>query len=459
MQQFYRLLDQMRERHREESFVWRDRAFTFRDVEEKRLEWLGLLGVKEIQPGQVVGLRADYSPEAISLFLALLSNRNIVALISPHTSNEEILLRESQAKFVFNLDKDGSWQWEKRKSNGDDHPLLNVLREANSAGFVLFSSGSTGKPKAVLHDLDKFLIKFTTASKRLRTITFLLFDHIAGIDTLFYGLWTGGVQVLPEKRDVKYICDLVERHRVEVLPTAPTFLNMLSLSGEYEHHDLSSLRIVTYGSERMSPSLLLKLNTILPQCRFIQKYGTSEFGSPRSKSRGSNDLWINIENSECEVKVVDHILWVRSPAAMMGYLNAPSPFDEDGWLCTGDEVVVDGEWLQILGRKSELIIVGGEKVYPAEVEDAILEVEDVVDVVVKGEAYPLTGQIVYALVQIKDMNQDVDEITKAIRKHCRTKLEPYKVPVKVKLTCQPLASSREKKYRGPDPRLGLDALV
>jgi acyl-coenzyme A synthetase/AMP-(fatty) acid ligase len=444
MQHFERLLDKIRLWDRAEALIWRDQFLTFRDVEAKRLQWLDLLAMKGVESGQVVGLRADYSPEAISLFLALLSNRNIVALISPYTTNEEVLLGESKAESVFRLENNGSWDWQKRAGEAD-HPLLDGLRNAKLAGFIVFSSGSTGRPKAVLHDLEKFLTKFTIADKKLRTITFLLFDHIAGVDTLFYGLWSGGVQVLPEKREVKYICELIERHRVEVLPTSPTFLNILSLCGEYEHHDLSSLRIITYGSERMNQSLLAKLNSILPECRFIQKYGTSEFGSPRSQSRSNNDLWINIKSSECEVKVVDHLLWVRTPSAMLGYLNAPSPFDEDGWLCTGDEVMVDGEWVQILGRKSDLIIVGGEKVYPAEVEDAIIEVEDVVDAVVRHEAHPLTGQIVCALVQVK--NTKKAEISKMIRKHCRSKLEPYKVPVKIEITDQPLQTSREKKQR------------
>ena len=83
---------------------------------------------------------------------------------------------------------------------------------------------------------------------------------------------------------------------------------------------------------------------------------------------------------------------------MLGYLNAPSPFDDEGYFDTGDKVEVDGEWLRILGRESEIINVGGSKVYPAEVEDALLEIEGVVDAAVHGEAHPITGQIVAATV-------------------------------------------------------------
>jgi acyl-CoA synthetase (AMP-forming)/AMP-acid ligase II len=445
MQRFAKLLEKIREQDRAEALIWKDQSLTFRDIEEKRLEWLGVLQARKVQAGQVVGLRADYTPEAIALFLALLSNRNIVALISPYASNERILHDDSQAEFVFKLEQE-DWYWEKTGRTAS-HPLLTVLKESNSAGFIIFSSGSTGRPKAILHDLDKFLIKFATASKKMRTLTFLLFDHIAGIDTLFYTLWSGAVQILPQRREVKYICALVQRHRVEVLPTSPTFLNLLCLYQEYRNYDLSSLRIVTYGSERMSPGLLATLNDVLPGCRFIQKYGTSEVGSPRSRSKGNDSLWINLSSSECELRVVDNLLWVRSPSTMMGYLNAPSPFDESGWFCTGDEVLVDGEWIQILGRRSELIFVGGEKVYPAEIEDAIREVAGVVDVVASGEAHPLTGQIVCALVQVQELKASPREIVKNVRKHCRSTLDPYKVPVKIEITDKALASQRQKKLR------------
>ena len=93
-------------------------------------------------------------------------------------------------------------------------------------------------------------------------------------------------------------------------------------------------------------------------------------------------------------------LWLRSQTAMLGYLNAPSPFDEDGWYNTHDVVEVDGPYVRILGRTTELINVGGQKVYPSEVESALLELHNVSDVTVWGEANPVTGQVVAARVSL-----------------------------------------------------------
>jgi long-chain acyl-CoA synthetase len=446
MQQLDSLLHRMSQVD-DEAIIWRERRYTFRELNERRSAWLKQLEILGVQPGKVVGLRSDYSPAAISLFLALLSNRNIVALISPHAADEELLLKDSQAECVFRLDPQEIWEWEERAS-AVEHPLLTGLRDAALAGFVVFSSGSTGKPKAVLHSVERFLTKFTSASKKLRTLTFLLLDHIAGIDTLFYCLFSGSLQVFPQARDVKTICELIERHRIEVLPTAPTFLNLLWLSGEYMRHDLSSLKVVTYGAERMSQHLLNNLNDVLPQCRFVQKYGTSELGSPRSQSKGNSDLRIHIQTSECEVKVVDNLLWLRSPAAMLGYLNAPTPFDEDGWFCTGDEILSDGDWVQILGRKCDIINVGGEKVYPAEVEGVVSLMDGVEDVVVSGESNVLTGQIVTATVKLTT-TETLPQFKKRMQRFCEGKITKFKIPQKVRLATKDLHGERFKKIRQP----------
>ncbi len=83
----------------------------------------------------------------------------------------------------------------------------------------------------------------------------------------------------------------------------------------------------------------------------------------------------------------------RSESAMLGYLNAPSPFDEDGWYDTGDQVETDGEYIRILGRKSEIINVGGEKVFPAEVESVFLEIPNVRDVLITAEKIRLRARL------------------------------------------------------------------
>lgn len=131
---------------------------------------------------------------------------------------------------------------------------------------------------------------------------------------------------------------------------------------------------------------------------------------------------------------------------MLGYLNADSPFTDDGWFITGDAVEVKGDYFKILGRKSELINVGGEKVFPQEVENVILEDPNVSDVLVFAEDNRLTGKIVCAKVKY-NTDEAKTEIIKRIKTHCRSKLQSFKVPVKIELVNETFESGRFKKSR------------
>src|SRR5581483_4450949 len=104
------------------------------------------------------------------------------------------------------------------------------LRAVDHPGLVLFSSGSSGKPKGAVHDLAALLRKFERPRPALRTLAFLLFDHIGGINTLLHVLASGGCLVTVTDRSPDGVLAAVERHRVELLPTSPTFLNLVLLS-------------------------------------------------------------------------------------------------------------------------------------------------------------------------------------------------------------------------------------
>ena len=134
-----------------------------------------------------------------------------------------------------------------------------------------------------------------------------------------------------------------------------------------------------------------------------------------------------------------------------GYLNAGSPFDAEGWFNTQDAVEQDGEWLRFLGRTSDLINVGGQKVYPAEVESVLLEMDDVLDVTVRGEPNPIVGQCVVARVNLRQPEAAAD-FKARMRRHCQGRLAPYMIPVKVEIAaaeqfgarCKRCASSRTR---------------
>jgi acyl-CoA synthetase (AMP-forming)/AMP-acid ligase II len=221
---------------------------------------------------------------------------------------------------------------------------------------------------------------------------------------------------------------------------------MLLISEAHQAFDLSSLELITYGTEPMPAGTLQALNRALPKVRFKQTYGLSELGILPTASEDSQSLWLKIGGEGCETKVVDGTLWIRTRSAMLGYLNAPSPFDDDGWLNTGDAVEVEGDYVHILGRASEGINVGGEKVYPAEVESVLLTMPNVRDVTVYGKPNAVTGRVVVAAVRLL-RPEDPDRLEQRVREFCKGRLEEYKVPALLMIDETEHHGARFKKLR------------
>lgn len=406
------------------------------------------LNDNKVPSGAVVSFDGDYSPASVALFLALVENRNIVVPLSKDSSNNFFEFREI-AETEYDISLSGEALSLSVTGRCSDQQLYASLRDNQSPGLVLFSSGSTGKSKGIVQDLDKLMAKFKTPRKPLRMLIFLQLDHIGGVNSLLYSLANNGTVIVAEGRTPEQVCGAVEKYKAEVLPTSPTFLNLVMLSKSYEKYDLSSLKLVTYGTEPMQESTLEKLKNLFPEAKFQQTYGLSEVGILRSKSRASDSLWMKIGGDEFTTKIVNGTLWIKSDSAMLGYLNAPSPFDEDGFLDTGDLVEQDGEWIRILGRQSEIINVGGFKVYPAEVESVLLEMDNVEDVVVFGQDHAITGKVVAAKFKLKTP-QPLRELKADMRMFCKERLQSYKVPSKLALTDDATYNARFKRMRRMD---------
>ncbi|MFO0596390.1 MAG: fatty acid--CoA ligase family protein [Myxococcaceae bacterium] len=435
---------------------WAAQSLSYASLVERTHAWLARFPELGIVAGTVVVVEATFSPQSTALLLALLERGAVAVPVTPgqrvHREEFEAI---SQAELTVVIDEADAHQVTKH-ARTPGHPLFAQLRSRGHAGLVIFSSGSSGAAKAVLHDFDALLEKFHAPRQKKTVLTFLLFDHIGGIDTLMNALANGGGIVTTPSRDPDVVLGLVAKHRVHTLPTSPTFLNLVLLSEAWKRHDLSSLHVIAYGTEPMPLPTLARLNEVLPQVRCVQTYGLSELGVLRSRSRPDGSLWLSFTQEGYQVQVRDGVLWVKSPAAMLGYLNAPDLFDADGWLNTQDAVEVEertGErgpetWVRILGRTTDLINVGGQKVYPAEVEAVLLQLPNVADAAVHGEKSPLTGQFVAARINLVTP-EPLDAFKKRLRAFCKDKLAAYKVPVRIELTDEQQFSARFKKMRKP----------
>jgi long-chain acyl-CoA synthetase len=430
------------------SLIWRDESVDKALLTHKHDEWCEILAAYGVAKGDVVSIEGDFTPASISLLLALITNDTIIV---PLTRAGDVRRAEhltlAHAQWLIQIDS-LEMPTISRVGGVGRHALLESLKEAGAPGLVLFTSGSSGRPKAAVHNFERLLRKFRTRRPALRTLNFLLFDHWGGLNTLFHALAAGATVVAVEDRTPDAVCRLIERHKVQLLPTSPTFLNLLLLSGAHVRHDLSSLKVVSYGSEPMPKTTLERVADALPDVKLLQTYGLIELGVLRSRSRDNRSLWVKVGGEGYDVRVRDGLLEVKAESAMLGYLNAESPFTADGWFKTGDAVEQDGEWLRILGRKSELINVGGEKVFPTEVENVIQEMENVAEVTVFAEPNLVLGQIVAARVRLVEP-EDVEGFRERLKRHCRGRLKKFMIPMRVTLGGEALFGERFKKLRTP----------
>lgn len=400
-----------------------------------------------IKPGDAVVVMGDYSPEVFCLIMALCRVGGIVIPLTRHSVVEEsVMLGVSGCDWYMEFDDTRRDVTIAHRGLKVENALMNEFRRRGTPGIVLFSSGSTGKPKGILHDFNQVVEKFRKQRAPVVAIPFLMIDHFGGINTILAITSSLGTVVTVADRAVANICAAIEEYKVELLPATPSFLTLMMASNLQNKFNLSSLKRITYGTEVMPQSTLDRVRKQFPAVDLLQTYGLSEVGVLRSQSREDGSLWVRVGGEGFQTKVVEGVLWIKSQYAMIGYLNAPSEFDADGWFNTQDRVEVDEEYFRFLGRVTDIINVGGQKVYPVDVESIILDISNIEDVAVFGEKHSMLGQIVVAKVVLLE-DEPLETVKKRIRQHCQKYLAAFKVPTKVIVVEGPLHSARQKKMR------------
>lgn len=371
-----------------------------------------------------MALVGDFDAQSISDLVALVDRGVILVPLSAGTqSDHEYFFETASVDWVVS---NGSVL---RRQQVGSHRLLEELKNREHSGLILFSTGTTGRPKAILHDMTMFLRRFSTPRPTLRTLSFLMFDHIGGINTLFHTLFNGGVVIVPPDRSVQGVLAMCSDHNVEVLPTTPTFLRLMLLSGLVLEAIPKSVKVITYGTERMDQPTLSELCKQLPDVDFRQTYGMSELGILRVKSRSRDSLFMHVGGEGVEIRVDEGVLKIRSETRMLGYLNSESPFDQDGWYDTRDLVEQSGEFVKIIGRTTEVINVGGLKFVASEVERVALEYPGIAMVQVFPKDNPVTGQH----CELTAMMVDGCELNLAeFKSYLKAKLPSHMVPLRIR---------------------------
>ncbi len=425
--------------------IYNNNSYTYKQLYLK-IETIKNTILSDIKSGEVISILADYSFESISLLIALYQNKNIVVPITSNVQKEiNDRIQESYTDKIITI-QDTKYII-KENTHKEKHTMIDSFQLDYHSGLILFSSGSSGKPKAMIHNLDNLIDNYKDKKvKSLNMILFLMFDHIGGLNTLFNILSMGATMIIPHNRNIDDVCKLLQDYKIRVLPSSPTFLNLILMNKSHENYDLSSLRMITYGTETMPESLLIKLKESFPKAKFLQTFGTSETGIANTSSKSSNSTFMKIDDPELQYKIVENELWLKSKTQVMGYLNSSmESFTEDGWFKTGDlvETTEDG-FIKIIGRSKEVINVGGEKVLPNEVESVVLQINEIDDVMVYSEPNIITGQTVVCEVVT---HLDKRTAKKVIRQFCKDRLDSYKIPTKVNIVDKTSFSTRFKKIR------------
>jgi long-chain acyl-CoA synthetase len=383
------------------------------------------VSLNQIQAGDIVALVGDFDDISIKSLFQLIERKAIVAPLSENAlSNIDFYLREIGAKWILHAGI--------LKDVGYNIANINIdfLRKENKSGLILFTTGTTNKPKAILHDFDKFLSRYSTPRPALSTIGFLLFDHVGGLNTLFHMLFNNGTFYSVLDRSPNSIIRKINDYKVELLPTTPTFLRMLRFSDLLSEKLLDSLKVITYGTEMMDKPTLEYFCNKLQNVDFRQTYGMSELGILRIKSFSRESLFMKIGGEGIKTRTTENELEIFSENRMLGYINHPSPFDSHGWFKTGDLVETQNEFMRIVGRKNDIINVGGLKFMASDIEEVVMKIPGIKLVKVMAQKNPITGSHVEIIIE---PSESVDLSVFDVKEYLRNRLPSHMQPRKISI--------------------------
>lgn len=328
--------------------------------------------------------------------------------------------------------------------------------------ILMYTAGTTGFPKGVMLSHNSFSIyvmdNVTPADPEIeeRNILTVPLYHVAGIQAMMAAIYGGRTLIMERQFEAEEWMELVEREKANRAMMVPTMLKQLMDHPDFSKHDLSSLKVITYGAAPMPLEVIKRALEVFPNTRFINAFGQTETastitmlspedhvieGTEEEKEKKLKRLSsIGKPMSDVEMKVVGEDgqelppgeigeIIARGPRVMSGYWKDPEKTAQtikDGWIYTGDMGYKDEDgYFYLAGRATDMIIRGGENIAPEEVEAVLQSNPKIDEAAVIGVPDPEWGEKIMAVVVLKKGEKATAE---EITEFARARLASYKKP-------------------------------
>lgn len=419
------------------------------------LKTAGAFAQAGIQQGDVVALMLPNQVEFVIAMFAAWHLGAAVTPINPSLTIKEAThqLTDSRAKLLVNRTgekvlKTVSTLSVTSLSHAEPYQEP-AVGDLNSLALLIYTSGTTGIPKGVM--LDHANIEAMTEMGQIglqigvddHCLLILPLFHVNGIVvSVLVPLASGGQVTIREKFELDQFFNDIENIRPTYFSAVPTIYTMLNTLPESVKPDVSSLRYGVCGAAPAPAELLISFEQRYG-FPLVEAYGLSEAtcGSTLNPVKGVRKAGtvglplphqqIAIANSSGEHLSIDEVgeVLIKGKNVMRGYLNRPEDTAKtiiNGWLHTGDIGRIDEDgYLSIVGRLKEMIIRGGENIYPKEIEDVLLELPEVLEAAVIGVPDTRLGEVVFAYISLKPKTSLTIE---QLHQHCKCHLTRYKRP-------------------------------